>query len=185
MTVRPLVPFVPEGFQYFPHFLSEEEVQEWLSWVEPLPFRQHKYRGRPMNRRQVMFGFEFVAGNQELGHAGSFPEKLVSLGHRIAGLTSAETEFNQCIVTKYPAGAGIGWHTDAPCFLGGVAALSLGADGRLQLRPEGEDVASHELVVAAGSLYVMNGVSRWSFQHRLMAVRATRYSLSFRHARVK
>lgn len=172
---------LPEGFQYIPDFLSKEEVHAWVSWVEQLTFRHQLARGRPMRRGYAMFGFEYITDGRKIRPASPFPERLKSLSIGIVGLSPAGTEFNQCIVTRYPAGAGIGWHTDAASFRGCVAGLSFGADGLFLIRRRGEARASHTLAITAGSLYVMAGSSRWDYEHSLKAVKATRYSLTFRH----
>jgi alkylated DNA repair dioxygenase AlkB len=92
------------------------------------------------------------------------------------------TAFNHCIVQCYPAGAGIGWHTDAPVFGDTIMGISFGAGARLQFRPNGENTVWHEVQVVAGSLYVMAGEVRWDWQHRVVPVKSLRYSLTVRSA---
>jgi alkylated DNA repair dioxygenase AlkB len=60
-------------------------------------------------------------------------------------------------------------------------AVSLGAEARLQFRPNGSEEVSGEVRTAPGSLYVLRGPARWEYQHQVVAVKAVRYSLTFRH----
>lgn len=56
------------------------------------------------------------------------PEFLLPLQRSVADLTQREPEdFREVLVTEYPAGAGIGWHRDAPAFEIIVGASLLGA----------------------------------------------------------
>ena len=65
------------------------------------------------------------------------PEFLLPVRARLADFVSvAPEELAEALVTEYPAGAGIGWHRDAPAF-GIVAAVSLGSSCRYALSDEG------------------------------------------------
>ena len=88
--------------------------------------------------------------------------------------------FNQCIVTHYPPTAGIDWHPDALVFSDYIMAVSLCNPARLQFRRNGSSEVSYEIQVAPGSLYVMHGDARWEYQHKVPAVKADRYSITFR-----
>jgi alkylated DNA repair dioxygenase AlkB len=70
-------------------------------------------------------------------------------------------ELNHCIVTHYPAGSGIGWHTDAPRFGECVVGVSLGGEARLQFRPIGAEEPSYEVRASPGLMYLMRGPVRW------------------------
>jgi alkylated DNA repair dioxygenase AlkB len=92
----------------------------------------------------------------------------------------ADGRFDQCIVTYYPKGAGIGWHHDAPCFGEVILGLSLLSVARLQFRPNGVKDLLYEAQVAPGSLYIIRGPARSEWEHRLVVVTEERYSLTFR-----
>ena len=133
-----------------------------------------------MKRGSAMFGYEYVTTGRKLRLATPFPDSLMALAFRIATVCPSDTEFNQCIVWKYPPGAGIGWHTDAPSFRDCIAGVSLGGDGQFLFRRNGEVMISDRLPVCAGSLYLMTGGARWEYQHSVNPVKKTRYSLTFR-----
>lgn len=90
----------------------------------------------------------------------------------------------QVLVTRYPAGAGIGWHRDAPMFGSRIAGVSLRAPCRMRfqrtLRGE-RSVAAVRL--APRSAYVLSGKARWSWQHSIPATKDLRYSVTFRTLR--
>ena len=88
----------------------------------------------------------------------------------------------QVIVTRYRAGAGIGWHTDAPVFGDVVATLSLGADWRMEFRQRAGEPAL-KVALPRRSLLVLEGDARARWQHRIPEVRATRISVSYRTIR--
>ncbi len=98
------------------------------------------------------------------------PEFLAALIDKGLPHCPSGSRFNQCIVTYYPANAGIGWHTDAPRFGECIMAISLGGEGCLQFRPNGTEAVSYEVPAASGSLYVMHGPARWDFQHQVVPV---------------
>ena len=171
---------VPEGFLYFSAFLSPSEIDQYMKWVVSLTFEHQKFRGQMMKRGQAMFGYEYRANFRNVQQAAPFPTILQDLAGRVKSLCPSEVCFNQCIITEYPPGAGIGWHTDARVFSDCIAGLSLGApaDFLLQKGPNPGD--RFHVHASAGSLYVMTGVVRWHYQHCVKPVRATRYSLTFR-----
>lgn len=88
------------------------------------------------------------------------------------------------LVTRYPVGAGIGWHHDAPPFGATVIGVSLAAACELRLRLEtdtGYDVYRQPL--APRSLYLISGQVRFRWQHAIPPVARQRYSITFRTVR--
>ena len=94
---------------------------------------------------------------------------------------SSGTEFNQCIVTHYPEGAGIGWHTEAPVFGDCIIGISLLSVSRFQFRLPPSRIECLELAPETGSLYIMDGPARWDYEHQLVKVKTERFSLTFRN----
>ena len=88
----------------------------------------------------------------------------------------------QILVSRYPAGAGIGWHRDAPMFGSKIAGVSLRAPCRMRfqrtLKATGRETA--ELELAPRSAYLLSGKARWSWQHSIPAAKELRYSVTFR-----
>jgi DNA oxidative demethylase len=103
---------------------------------------------------------------------------------RAAGLAAvAPEELVEILVQRYPPGATIGWHRDAPAF-GTVVGLSLGAPSRLRFqRGKGDERRVWEVLLAPRSGYVLAGKARTSWQHSIPPTKELRYSITFRTLR--
>ena len=98
--------------------------------------------------------------------AGEEPEKLVEV-----------------LVQRYPPGATIGWHRDAPAF-GTVVGVSLGGTCRLRFqRRTGDRRRVWEIPLDPRSGYVLAGEARRSWQHSIPPTKELRYSITFRTLR--
>jgi alkylated DNA repair dioxygenase AlkB len=170
----------PAGFSYLPDFLSAQEQLGLIQRLNDLDYQHDLFRGQRLKRGYAQFGYAYVSTGRKLNQAEAMPGFLAELIERALPHCREGAQFNQCIVTRYPEGAGIGWHTDAPRFGECVMAVSLGAAARLQFRPNGTKEASCEVLAVPGSLYVMQGPARWEYQHQVVAVKEQRYSLTFR-----
>ena len=178
----PLVAMAPhEGFVYVPGFLTPSEHDELLARLRALHFDHDVFRGQRLKRGWAQFGYQYLSTGRRLVEAPPLPPFLTRLVETGSTLCPDHVEpFNQCIVTHYPMGAGIGWHTDAPRFGEGIMGISLGAPGRMQFRDGRSGRACCEIVLAPGSLYAMHGPARWDYQHRVVSVTRDRWSLTFR-----
>jgi len=104
------------------------------------------------------------------------PEFLLPLQRSVADLTQREPEdFGEVLVTEYPAGAGIGWHRDAPAFEIIVGASLLGRC-RMCLRPMGATGrgSSVDITLEPRSVYVLSGNARSEWQHSIPAAESPR-----------
>src|ERR687896_1500587 len=106
----------PDGLVYIEKFLSETEQSDVLRELRALPYTQDTFRGKLMKRRWAQFGYEYISIGQKLLPAPPMPEFLQAVIEKASPYYPAGSEFDQCIVTHYPSGAGIGFHTDAPRF---------------------------------------------------------------------
>jgi alkylated DNA repair dioxygenase AlkB len=90
------------------------------------------------------------------------------LRERCAALMGREPEeVADLLVTRYPPGAGIGWHRDAPQF-GDVGGVSLQAASRMRFRrgrPRAWQTA--ELPLEPRSAYLLSGPARTQWQHHI------------------
>lgn len=168
------------GFMYLAEFLPQDDQEALVGELELLTFTHDVFHGQRLKRSHACFGWEYVAVGRQLRPAPPFPHFLLALIQHILAYCPAATVFDMCLVQRYPTGAGIGWHVDAPRFGDVIAGVSVGAPGRLLFRPMGATSVSSEQLVAPGSLYVMQGAARRDFQHQVPPVKAQRYSLTFR-----
>jgi alkylated DNA repair protein (DNA oxidative demethylase) len=89
----------------------------------------------------------------------------------------------EALVTRYPPGATIGWHRDAPPF-GDVVGVSLASPCLLRFqRGQGAERRVFEQQLPPRSAYVLAGRARTVWQHSIPAVAAQRWSVTFRTLR--
>jgi alkylated DNA repair dioxygenase AlkB len=171
----------PDNFVYVADSLTPEEQTSLLRDLRALDYQHDTFRGQRLKRGNAQFGYAYVSTGRKLEAATGFPDFLRPIMSGARALCPDGTEFNQCIVTRYPPGSGIGWHTDAPRFGDSIVGVSLGGAARLQFRRKGADDVSYEVLAESGSMYLMRGPSRWEYQHQVVPVKSERYSLTFRH----
>ena len=180
-----LVADPPSGLRYLPDFITEDEEQYLLAKIGELDFKAVVLLGVEAKRTVVPFGFDYAYDFRDVHPIGALPSWLHDLRDRAANVAQLPGEnFDQSLVTRYPAGAGIGWHRDAPKFDSTVLGLSLASEAMLRFRRT-IDGATQQYVLrlAARSLYVMSGAARWVWQHSLNPTKALRYSITLRCVR--
>ena len=172
----------PQGLRYVPDFLSAEEEAGLLPQLEALPTHEVRMRGMVAKRTTAHFGWVYGYEAWSLTPGPALPAFLEPVRARAAALVGLAPEaLEETLLSRYPPGASIGWHRDAPMFGPEVVGVSLGAPARLRLRrerPGGWDTWVQEL--APRSAYVLGGESRTRWQHTLSPLKGLRYSLSFR-----
>jgi alkylated DNA repair dioxygenase AlkB len=171
----------PEGLLYIAHFLSGAEQDTLLRELRALAYQHDTFRGQRLKRSYAQFGYAYVSTGRKLETTAAMPEFLQVVIDKARPHCPEGATFNQCIVTHYPIGAGIGWHTDAPRFGECVVGVSLGTEARFQFRPNGTEETTYEVRAAPGSMYLMRGPVRWDYQHQVVRVKTERFSLTFRH----
>src|SRR5690242_11863088 len=97
----------PDGFQYFADFLNDAAQVELLARVKQLDFTHDSFRGQTLKRGYAQFGFAYVSTGRKTVPAPAWPEFLTTLATAARTHCPDCVQFNQCIVTHYPAGAGI------------------------------------------------------------------------------
>ncbi len=178
-------PQLPEGLVYVEAFVSPQEERALLSLLGAMEFRAVTMRGQTARRTVRHFGLDYAYESGELVPTDPLPAELTWLRDRCAALIERDAgDLVQVLVSRYPPGAGIGWHRDAPMFGSKIAGVSLGAPCRMRFarRVQGaRSVAAIEL--APRSAYVLSGKARWSWQHSIPATKDLRYSITFRTLR--
>jgi len=173
---------LPEGLVYREEFISREEERALLAVLEALEFRTITMRGQTARRTVRHFGLDYAYETGELVPADPLPEPLHPLRDRCAALMERDPQdLVQILVSRYPEGAGIGWHRDAPMFGSRIAGVSLRAPCRMRFQRTLQGVRSTaELELAPRSAYLLSGKARWSWQHFIPATEDLRYSVTFR-----
>ena len=173
---------LPNGLLLFPEFVSKGEERELLRFIEGIEFRTIRMHGVTAKRRVKQFGWHYAFESYQLTETDPIPEAFAGIRERSAALAGIATpDWAEALVTEYAAGAGIGWHRDAPAF-GIVAGISLKSECRMRFRKGGE---GGERVVSAvellpRSMYLLTDEVRTQWQHMIPPTRELRYSITFR-----
>jgi DNA oxidative demethylase len=173
------------GFRYLPDFIRADEERALLAELERLDLENVEMHGVIAKRTVAHFGLRYGYESWTLEAAPPLPSFLYPLRARCASLIDVAPEaFAEVLVSKYPAGASIGWHRDAPMFGPEIVSVSLGSAATLALRPRGQKKGSRRAAFSQTleprSAYVLGGESRVEWQHTLRPVRETRWSIAFR-----
>ncbi|MDQ3978154.1 MAG: alpha-ketoglutarate-dependent dioxygenase AlkB [Actinomycetota bacterium] len=172
----------PEGLFYSDGFVTEEEERDLVARLDGAAFEEVRMHGQAARRTVVHFGFRYDYEGWKLLAAEPMPDWLGWLRDRAAMLIGLDPEeFAEILVTRYPPGAGIGWHRDAPLFGPKVVGVSLlGACTLRFQRRVGDERRVFALGLAPRSVYVLAGAARWTWQHSIPATKSLRYSVTFR-----
>ncbi len=175
-------PRQPQGLVYRPEFVTRDEEQQALGVLEAMELHTITMHGRTARRTVRHFGLDYGYESWTLVPTDPFPGELYWLQERAASLAGLDpAELVQILVTRYPPGATIGWHRDAPLFGPKVVGVSLAAACRMRFqRGKGDARQVAEVTLEPRSAYVLSGAARWSWQHSIPATRALRWSVTFR-----
>ena len=184
----PRVPSVverPDGLEYMENFISEAEHDQLLSFVESIDFREVTMRGQTARRTVRHYGYDYGYDSWQLEQAEPLPGELEWLRTRCARLAELDPEeLAQTLGSRYPPGAGIGWHRDAPMFGAKVVGVSLGSASRMRFQRRVGDVRrTFDLELEPRSAYVLGGPARSAWQHSIPPTKSLRYSITFRTVR--
>jgi alkylated DNA repair protein (DNA oxidative demethylase) len=175
----------PEGLVYREEFITAGEERALLDELEAVEFRSITMHGQTARRTVRHYGLDYDYESGGLVPAEPVPEWMRWLRDRCAALMErAPEDLVQILLSRYPPGAGIGWHRDAPMFGSKIAGVSLRAPCRMRFQRtvEGErSTAAIEL--APRSAYLLSGKARRSWQHSIPATKDLRYSVTFRTLR--
>ena len=175
-------PEKPQGLVYEPDFLGAGDERALLDELERLDYREIRMRGQTARRTTRHFGYDYDYQRANVAPADPLPAWLLPLRDRCGELAGNQAaELVEALITRYPAGAGIGWHRDAPHFGPEIIGVSLLSACRMRFqRGRGDERRVHELELEPRSAYVLSGESRSEWQHSIPATEELRYSITFR-----
>jgi DNA oxidative demethylase len=173
---------LPDGLVYRPGFVTEGEERQVLGVVEAMEFRTITMHGQTARRTVRHFGLDYGYESWELVPTDPLPGELEWLRARAGALAGVNPgALAQILVSRYPPGAGIGWHRDAPMFGAKVVGVSFAAACRMRFqRGKGEARQVAEVTLEPRSAYVLSGAARFAWQHSIPPTKALRYSITFR-----
>ena len=166
-------------------FLAESEETVLVERLEALDWREIKMRGQVAKRVTRHFGYDYGYESWRVEPTDPVPSWLEPLRARAGALIGVTPEsLAEVLCSRYPPGAGIGWHRDAPMFGPEVVGVSLGAPCRMRFqRGKGDERETYAVLLAPRSAYVLGGEARSKWQHSIPAVDALRWSVTFRTLR--
>jgi alkylated DNA repair dioxygenase AlkB len=166
---------------YVPDFLTSEEEARLVEACSNLDFSEVRMHGQTARRTVRHFGLDYDYERWKVTPTDLLPESFEWLRERAAALVDRQPEeLAEVLISRYPPGAGIGWHREAPMFRE-VVGISLASAARMRFqrgKGAGRETAAIEL--EPGSAYVLNGPARWQWQHSIPAAKNLRYSVTFR-----
>jgi alkylated DNA repair protein (DNA oxidative demethylase) len=176
----------PPGFLYYPQVLAAEEESALVAGVRAIEFSPVEMRGQVARRRTAHFGWVYGYESWQITPGPPLPPFLLPLRERVGALGGVEAAaLAEVLITEYPAGAAIGWHRDAPQF-GVVIGVSLLGACRMRFqRGRGAERQTRAVALEPRSAYVLTGEARQQWQHSIPAMRALRYSITFRTLRTR
>lgn len=173
---------LPEGFRYLPGFVTAREERDLVAHLEAQPFGEIRMRGQVARRSALQFGYDYGYDAGTVAPAAAPPPPFLdAVRARAAALIGRRPEeLAMVLALRYPPGAAIGWHRDRPAFGPEVVGISLLAESVMRLRPAGVTRGGVRVTLAPRSAYVLAGPARSQWQHSVPAVKALRYSVTFR-----
>ena len=167
-----------------PELLPVEEEAGLLERLDALRFDPIVMHGQAARRTARHYGLSYDYGSRTPQPGEPIPDWLLPVRRRAADLAGEAPEaLVEILVQRYPPGATIGWHRDAPAF-GTVIGVSLGGFARLRFqRGTGERRRVWEVPLEPRSGYVLAGEARRSWQHSIPPTKELRHSITFRTLR--
>jgi alkylated DNA repair dioxygenase AlkB len=173
---------LPHGFRYEADLVSEAAQSALIDEIKNLPLQAFDFHGFKANRRVISFGWRYDFSSQRLQEIEPIPEWLLPLRAAVAQFAGdAAEDYAHVLVSEYAPGAGIGWHKDKATF-DRIVGVSLRAACGLRLRKmigEGKWLRA-EQQLQPGSMYLLTGEARSTWEHSIAPVQELRYSLTFR-----
>lgn len=173
---------LPNGFVYRPDFLTMREEEQLIEAIKELPLKHAPYREYNARRRIYNFGWGFEFDTDEPIQGPPLPPFLEPLQRRIAKWIDVPvSRVVEALVTEYQPGTPLGWHRDRERFEF-IVGISLAGWCDMRLRPLGSEGIKDALTIPLEprSAYLMQGESRWDWQHSVQPTKTLRYSITFR-----
>jgi alkylated DNA repair dioxygenase AlkB len=176
----------PEGFTYYPEFISAAEENELLSHIRTLEFKSFRYRGFVAKRRIVDYGWSYDFESMKLSAGKPIPPFLMPVREKAAQLAGLSPDkLSEALITEYQQGSAIDWHRDVPQF-DVVVGISLLSPCTFRLRRKAASTwERYNIIAEPRSAYVLKGPARTEWQHSIPSTESLRYSITFRSRREK
>src|SRR5687767_11388583 len=113
-SLFPTATTYPEGFNYYPDFISASEAEYLLEQINKIDLHTFTFQGYEAKRKVASFGYDYSFEKNALSRGKEIPNEFNSLIEKVAKHIGVEKEnFGELLVTEYPVGSVINWHRDA------------------------------------------------------------------------
>ena len=165
--------------------MDDAEERDLVALLDRTEFHEITMRGQTAKRTSRHYGLRYDYESWQVTPTDALPHELEWVRERAAGLIDRPPDaLVETLLSKYPPGATIGWHRDAPMFGAKVVGVSLLAGCRMRFqRKVGPERRVFEQLLEPRSAYVLGGAARSSWQHSIPPVKELRYSITFRTLR--
>jgi len=185
---------LPNGLVYRPDFLTPEEEEILLAYIQNLPLERathtvHTAEGEEdlvveARRRHMGFGWGWDYRRKVLIPADNpkdpLPRFMHGMQRKIAKWLQIDpARVAEALINEYTPGSAIGWHKDSEGFEH-IVGVSLAGWAKMKFRPFSNPSSYIALDVEPRSAYIMQREVRWQWQHSVAKVEALRYSITFR-----
>ena len=186
---------LPNGLIYRPNFITEEEEEILLTYLENAALRSPRYELPPeeveednptsyhSQRRSKGYGWEYDEVHKKFVPGTPLPHYMHGLQRKIAKWLHIPTpHVAEALINEYTPGASIGWHRDNEPFEI-IVGISLKGWCRMRFRPLhriGDPRAVVSIELEPRSVYIMQNDVRWRWQHSVTPVSTLRYSITLR-----
>ncbi|MET0362448.1 MAG: alpha-ketoglutarate-dependent dioxygenase AlkB [Sphingobium sp.] len=181
-----LPPSGPSGLAFRGDVIGEAEERELIHAIAALPLTPFRFQGWLGKRLTTSFGWSYDFEKAQVAAAPPMPDWLLPIRTRAAAFMDLpDDQLVQALLIRYDPGAGIGWHRDRPIFEH-VVGISLGTPAtlRLRLREEG-GFQRHGVTLPRRSIYGLTGEARHKWEHSIVPMEETRWSITFRSLSLK
>jgi len=168
----------PAGLAQGKAIVAPSEERTLIGCIDEVELSPFRFQGWLGKRLTASYGWRYDLDTGRFGPTNPIPEWLLPLRQkaaRFAGL--APDELAQALVIRYDPGAGIGWHCDRLVYEH-VIGISLGGPATMRFRRRRH--GGFDRALEPRSIYHLAGEARHEWEHRIAAMKVTRWSITFR-----
>jgi len=169
------------GLTHTDDLIDEAHERALIAGIEAAALAPFRFQGWTGKRLTASFGWHYDFDDASFGQTAPIPDFLLPLRARAAAFAGLEADaLVHVLLIRYDPGAGIGWHRDRPVFEH-VVGISLGAPAEMRFRRRiaaGFDRATAPL--PPRSAYHLSGEARHVWEHSIVPMAETRWSVTFR-----
>lgn len=161
--------------------LTRDEEAELIARIDTAPLQPFRFQGWTGKRLTHSYGWRYDFDGGAFSETEPIPDWLTPLRARAAILAGLdEPQLPHALLTRYDAGAGIGWHRDRPAF-DQVIGVSLGAPATMRFRRRSErGFERRSLSLTPRAAYLLSGEARRLWEHSIAPIGEPRWSVTFR-----